>query len=632
MNNTNKAISKKEETTLKDFGRESYWADFKAEVGIAASYGFPKDIEKAALAENFRAQNNLAVLYYLRKNQPGNYEKAAYWFRKAAEKGFAVSQYNLGIMYQQGKGVNQDDKKSFDWLLKAAETGYAIAQYQLSQYYAIGKGTKQSIRDEYKWLKQAVESGNPLAQFELGKFSTEEILLKEIFGDSDNSKGQIQRKINWLVTAAVQGYAPAQIKLGNYYQHGYKFKQDPKKALHWYFKAAEQGHSRGQFYLGSFLYNGIGVERNISEAVKWFSISAEQGDSDAQFNLGLFYHKKEKIKDKNINLGEAAKWYLKAAEQGNVDALYQLITLSKHDSEVCQNFKESVPCFRKAAEQGNADAQYQLGLIYERGFGGELHYNYLEAETWIRKSAEQGNVDAQYHLGQAYEQGVQEKEVIKWYYEAADHGHEKACFILGKAYLHESCNSIKVPQDYNKAFEYLTKASINRKSYIIGELAICYLCGLGVDRNLSFAIDIFQSLALRKYEIPPISIVAKIALAKMYLAGEGVNKKEENVLFYLYSIKDFLPYFKGSQVYKFDGCLKLNDKDLFQWLAQKASGGDVRSQSILGLYYFCHQNYVKSIKWYQLAANQGDLRAKASLPEIYRKASAVERKDLHSED
>ncbi len=104
-----------------------------------------------------------------------------------------------------------------------------------------------------------------------------------------------------------------------------------------------------------------------------------------------------------------------------------------------------------------------------------------------------------------------------------------------------------------------------------------------------------------------------MALAKMYLAGEGVKKNEGNALYYLYSIKDFLPYLKGSQLYKFDKCLKLHDKDLIQWLTQKASGGDVRSQTILGLYYFCRQNYEQSKKWYKLAAKQGDLRAKAIL-------------------
>jgi TPR repeat protein len=610
-------LNKEETNPLKDFGSELYWANFRAEVGIAANYGFPKYIEKAAHAGNFRAQNNLAVIYYLGKDRPRDYEKAAYWFMKSAEKGFAVSQYNLGLMYQKGRGVNRDDNKSYKLLLKAAEQGYAIAQYHLSQHGPTDEaGTFSNNKDSSAWLQKAAKSGNPLAQFKLGKYSTEEILLKELFGDIDNPKNQIQEKINLLATAAVKGYAPAQITLGSYYQNGYGFKQDHEKAISWYLRAAEQGYSRGQYYLGNFLYYGRGVKRNINEALVWLYKAAKQGDKDAQFNLGSFYHTEKDSKDKKASLAEAAKWYLKAAAQGHLDALDHLIRLSKSDFDVCQTFQEAVPCFRKAAEQGNADAQYQLGLIYERGFWGELHYNYLEAEIWIRKAAEQGNVDAQYHLGQAYEQGVKDQEVIKWYYKAANQGHEKASFVLGKAYLHGNCYSVKLPQDHQKAFKYLAKASAKRKPHIIGELAVCYLGGLGVKKDLSFAIDIFQSLALRKDEIPPISIVAKIALAKMYLAGEGVNKKEDNVLYYLHSIRDFLSYLQGSSIYRLDGLLKISDKYLFQWVAQKALEGEVRSQSILGLYYFCQKNYDRSKKWYELAAKQGDVRAKTAISKM----------------
>lgn len=610
-------LRKKESDPLKDFDTELYWADFRAEVGIAADYGYPKNIERDAHVGNFRAQNNLAVIYYLGRNRPQNYEKAAYWFRKSAEKGFAVSQYNLGLMYQKGRGVNQDDDESYTLLFKAAEQGYAIAQYHLSQYSSAAKAGKISNNVEgNKWLQRAAKSGNPLAQFELGKFSTEEILMKELFGDIDNSKNQIQEKINLLATAAVNGYAPAQMTLGSYYQNGYGFKQSYNKAINWYLKAAEQGFSRGQYYLGNFLYYGRGVKKNINEALIWLNKAAKQGDKDAQYNLGHFYHNEEDSKDKKANLTDAAGWYLKAAAQGHLDALDQLIKLSKSDFKICQSFQETVPCFRKAAEQGNADAQYQLGLIYEKGFGDEIHYNFLEAEAWIRKAAEQGNVDAQYHLGQAYEQGAQEQEVVEWYYKAANQGHEKACFVLGKAYLHGHCHSVKLTQDYKKAFKYLAKASAKRKPQIIGELAVCYLGGLGVKKDLSFAVDIFQSLALRKDEIPPISIVAKITLAKMYLTGEGVSKKEDNVLYYMYSIKDFLPYLKGSFTYKFNGFLEVSDKYLFQWLAQKALEGEVRAQSILGLYYFCQKNYDRAKKWYELAAKQGDMRAKSALCEM----------------
>ncbi|MDH3392174.1 MAG: SEL1-like repeat protein, partial [Desulfobulbaceae bacterium] len=91
MSNKNIGKNKEEYDPLKDFGDESSWADFRTEIGIAPKYGFPAYLEDAAFVEHLPAQNNLGVLYYLGKNRDRDYKKAAYWFKQAAENGFAVS-------------------------------------------------------------------------------------------------------------------------------------------------------------------------------------------------------------------------------------------------------------------------------------------------------------------------------------------------------------------------------------------------------------------------------------------------------------------------------------------------------------------------------------------------------------
>ena len=112
----------------------------------------------------------------------------------------------------------------------------------------------------------------------------------------------------------------------------------------------------------------------------------------------------------------------------------------------------------------------------------------------------------------------------------------------------------------------------------------------------------------------------------MCLCGEinrtVVNKDEESVLYYLYSINNFLPYYKVSRLYKFDRCLKLNDQNLFQWVMQKALSGDRRSQTILGQYYLNHQNFAEAKKWFILAERQGDPRAKVKLSVKKRRKAA----------
>jgi TPR repeat protein len=39
-------------------------------------------------------------------------KQAVYWYKKAAEQGYAGAQYNLGFMYVNGKGVLKDDKQA----------------------------------------------------------------------------------------------------------------------------------------------------------------------------------------------------------------------------------------------------------------------------------------------------------------------------------------------------------------------------------------------------------------------------------------------------------------------------------------------------------------------------------------
>ena len=53
-------------------------------------------------------------MYYNGKGVDQNYEKAAAWFKKAAEHGEHVkAQFHLGQMYYWGEGVRQNYKKDF---------------------------------------------------------------------------------------------------------------------------------------------------------------------------------------------------------------------------------------------------------------------------------------------------------------------------------------------------------------------------------------------------------------------------------------------------------------------------------------------------------------------------------------
>ena len=209
-------------------------------IPVACSATMESDLLAKATQGDAKAQNDLGVCYYNGDGVEQDYEKAVYWFTKAAEEGLVEAQNNLGLLYY-GEGGWQDYEKAVYWLTKAAEQGHASAQNNLGFHYRNGYGVK---KDEVK----AVE---------------------------------------WYTKAAKQDRASAQYNLGYCYYHGYGVEKDYEKAVYWYKKAAEQGHAWAQSNLGNCYYHGYGVEKNEAKAVEWYKKAAKQGNEMAQKGLDV---------------------------------------------------------------------------------------------------------------------------------------------------------------------------------------------------------------------------------------------------------------------------------------------------------------------------------------------------------
>ena len=79
--------------------------------------------EKAAVGGHVDAQINLACCYQRGEGVFPDMDKAAYWFEKAAIQGAADAQLSLGLYYFHGDGANKekDYEKAFYWFMKAAK-------------------------------------------------------------------------------------------------------------------------------------------------------------------------------------------------------------------------------------------------------------------------------------------------------------------------------------------------------------------------------------------------------------------------------------------------------------------------------------------------------------------------------
>ena len=106
------------------------------------------------------AQCALAEFYFDGEGVPQDYVKAATWFHKSANQGYAEAQNNLGVCYDNGLGVQKDHLEAARWFVKAAEQGYAKAQYNLGLCYAKGEGVSKDMTEAVKWLRKAAEQGD----------------------------------------------------------------------------------------------------------------------------------------------------------------------------------------------------------------------------------------------------------------------------------------------------------------------------------------------------------------------------------------------------------------------------------------------------------------------------------------
>ncbi len=86
--------------------------------------------------------------------------KAAEWYRKSADQGYAPSQVNLGYMFARGLGVPKDLGEAAAWYLKAAQQDDSTAEQYLASLYRDGRGVARNEREAFNWYYRSAQNGN----------------------------------------------------------------------------------------------------------------------------------------------------------------------------------------------------------------------------------------------------------------------------------------------------------------------------------------------------------------------------------------------------------------------------------------------------------------------------------------
>jgi TPR repeat protein len=91
---------------------------------------------------------------------PQSYEKAKYWYEKAAANNSELGLHYLGHLYLLGQGVDLDYAKARELFAKAAELeDWGGAAHHLGEIYYHGLGVKRDYREAFKWFMRGATGG-----------------------------------------------------------------------------------------------------------------------------------------------------------------------------------------------------------------------------------------------------------------------------------------------------------------------------------------------------------------------------------------------------------------------------------------------------------------------------------------
>ena len=474
-----------------------------------------------------------------------DYQKAAYWYEKAAEQGYSLAQESIGDCYRDGTGVEKDNEKAAYWYEKAAsnpEEPNVDAQYKLGTLYDLGLGVKRDSKKAAYWYEKAASAlrfPNADAQYNLGL----------MYASGEGVEKDRTKAVYWFEKAASNPRNPnanAQLNLGLFYESGVGVEEDLNKAVYWLEKAVAQGAEgaeealsrvreklRGteedrpaysgeqkengrqtgsddleyaiperQYYEGKKYADGDNVKKDMAKAVYWYTRAAERDYYPAQIALAECYEKGEGTKK---NYAQALVWY-KKAEHASFSAKFKVGTFYLYGLDVEEDHETAAQWFEKATSEekyASRDARYMLGLMCECGDGVRQDlYKAIELYRHIPKTAKARIPKVEERLARQSVMNVEEyaraeREARTAWDEArasygAECGYKKEQYALGMICKRKS--------DYDEAYSWFEAAADQGYAPAQYELGCCYENGSGVKRDQNKAAYWFEKAAAQGAE------------------------------------------------------------------------------------------------------------------------------------
>ncbi len=485
-------------TGQRDYSESIRWFRPGAEQGFAGAQfligaryskgweGVPKDdalamnwYRKAEAQGHSGAINNIGYMHSTGRSGDGrqDYAKALAFYRRAAERGNAVSQNNVALRLKDEGETDEEKaallKERFDWHRRSAENDYHRGQFNLAQMYDAGEGVEPDLAQAAKWYRRAAANDSLEAQAILsemcrtGRGVPQDLKLArhwlarmtEFNRDEENQFVSRERSVVKAVvgkhgelTALLNDGWPARLgeaevppedapPAEQFLQAarlavGLGQEVDDTAALQWAQRAADGGLPAAQFVLAVRYEQGRGRSLDDKKAFQLYKLAADQGHAAAANQFGAKLAKGESVASAASNAASARKYFTRAAEGGHADGMFNLAMQLAVGTGGPADDAAAVKWLQRAATLGQPDALNELGARHLAGQG--VKKDAAQAARLFRIAAWQGHAVAQYNYGGLCQSGTGVDadlvEAFVWWVLAAQSGHERSADKLDKLF------------------------------------------------------------------------------------------------------------------------------------------------------------------------------------------------------
>lgn len=263
----------------------------------------------------------------------------------------------IGQWYAKGNsemGISIDYDKAMYWYKKAADQGYGKALNNLAYLYLDGKGTEKNVNKGIDLLEQAYYAGNV--------FSAQNLALIYYYGDYVTKDWN--KVFEWADKAYDKGkYLLSARLLANCYHNGNGVQRDDKKAfdlVKTILKCCDYGPNYAyEFYLmGTFCHHGLGTEEDLKKAQYYYSTAIHYGFKQAEGALGTLFYSQKDYNQAYSHLEKASQEEVINGEQMRI-----LSACFRHGFGVTKDIKKADYWLNRSSDAGNDSAQELIDIL-----------------------------------------------------------------------------------------------------------------------------------------------------------------------------------------------------------------------------------------------------------------------------